>query len=351
LKAASETIEAAFLFFVTQSFTTIESVGRDHLIARFAQRPFATGIGDDAAVIPISEERLLLVSTESFTEGVDFDLTFTPFQHLGFKLCSAAVGDILAMNGLPTYVFVNLSIPNRISIEMTDQLYDGIGRACGHYGMRLAGGDVTATSGALGITVTVLGETGTEQVVRRSGARVGDAICVSGDLGAAFAGLQVLLREKRYWNDRGDDSVQPDLTAYESVIRRQLAPEAPQDLIRVFHDHKIRPTAMIDVSKHVLRELLQLAEGSSVGFFVYAAALPIALDTRHVADEFEEDVDRYAMQGGEDHQLLFTITEADLARLMKAYPDVTVIGKTVPASEGVRMQTADGEIVSFDPNE
>jgi thiamine-monophosphate kinase len=336
---------------VTHSFTTIESVGRDHLIARFAERPFATGIGDDAAVIPISEERVLLVTTESYMEGVDFDLTFTPFQHLGFKLCSAAVGDILAMNGLPTHLFVNLALPNRISLEMTDQLYDGIGRACEHYGMRLAGGDVTATAGALGITVTVLGETEADRLVRRSGARAGDAVCVTGDLGAAFAGLQVLLREKRYWSDRGDDSVQPDLTAYESVIRRQLAPEAPQDLIRVFHDLKIRPTAMIDVSKHVLRELLQLAKGSTIGIFVYAAALPIALDTRQVADEFEEDVDRYAMQGGEDHQLLFTITEADLTRLMKAYPDVTVIGKVVPASEGVRMQTAEGEIVSFDTND
>lgn len=334
---------------MTQPFTTIESIGRDGLIARIAARPFAAGIGDDAAVIPVSDDRSLLLTTETYIEGVDFDLTFSPLQHLGYKLTTAAVGDILAMNGKPTHVLVNLALPNRMSVEMTDLLYDGIGRACDAYGMTLAGGDVTATAGALGVTVTVMGEARPDRIVRRSGARPGDALCVSGDLGAAFAGLQVLLREKRYWTDRGDDAVQPDLSAYETVIRRQLAPDVPVDLVRVFHDLDIRPSAMIDISKHLLRELLQLASGSDVGFLVYAAALPISLETRNVAEEFEEDVDRYAMQGGEDHELLFTIGESDLNRLVKAYPDVTVIGKVMPAGEGIRMQTAEGETLTLDP--
>lgn len=333
---------------MTSSFTTIESLGRDGLIRRFQELPFTSGLGDDAAVIRIDDSRSVLISTETYTEGVDFDLTFSPFQHLGYKLVSSAVGDILAMNGLPTHILVNLAIPNRISVEMIDLLYQGIGRACDRYGATVVGGDVTATPGAFGVAVTVTGEVLNDRIVTRSGARPGDALCVSGDLGAAFAGLKILLREKQHWADRGEDAVQPDLSGFETVIRRQLAPDVPIDLVRTFHATGIRPEAMIDISKHLLRELLQLGSASDVGFLVYAAALPIAYETRNVADEFEEDVDQYAMQGGEDHELLFTIGEADLNRLVKAYPDVTVIGKVTSASDGIRMQTAEGDTVSFD---
>jgi thiamine-monophosphate kinase len=214
--------------------------------------------------------------------------------------------------------------------------------------LALVGGDVTASPGSLAITVTAMGKADTASITYRKGARVGDALCVSGDLGAAYAGLKILLREKRYWQDHGDDSVQPILTEFEAVIRAQLVPQVPIDLVKTMHRMGIKPTSMIDISKHMLRELIQLGTSSDVGVYIYSAALPVSLDTRAVADEFEEDVDQYALQGGEDYQLLFTLNEADVNRLSKEYKDLTVIGKIVPRREGIKMQSAEGDIVSFD---
>ncbi len=336
---------------MNSSFTSIGDLGRDGLIRRLANLPTSDHIGDDAAVLPLDDARSLLVTSESFVEGVDFDLTYTPFTHLGYKLVNACVSDILAMNGLPESILVNLAVPNRISMEMIDSLYEGIAKANEELGLTLVGGDVTASPGSLAITVTATGKADTASITYRKGARVGDALCVSGDLGAAYAGLKILLREKRYWQDHGEDSVQPILTDYEEVIRAQLVPQVPIELIRTMARMGIRPTAMIDISKHMLRELIQLGTSSDVGVYIYSAALPVSLDTRAVADEFEEDVDQYALQGGEDYQLLFTLNEADVNRLSKEYKDLTVIGKVVHRSEGIKMQSAEGDVVSFDSDQ
>ncbi len=333
---------------MTSSFTTIEQLGRDGLIRRIAANATSKGIGDDAAIIRKDDETSIVLTTETFVEGVDFDLTYTPFHHLGYKLVNAVVSDILAMNGIPETILVNLAIPNRISLEMIDSLYEGIAKANGELDLVLVGGDVTASPGSLAITVTAQGTVRNDRITYRSGARPGDALCVSGDLGAAYAGLKILLREKRYWQDTGENAVQPDLTSYEYVVRRQLVPNAAIRLIRQFHEMDIRPSAMIDVSKHMLRELIQLGNASDVGMYIYAAALPVSLDTRAVADEFEEDVDQYALQGGEDYELLFTMSEADVNRLSAVYKDITIIGKVVPRQEGINMQSAEGDIVSFD---
>lgn len=333
---------------MSSSFTSIGDLGRDGLIRRIAGFPTVSGLGDDAAVLPLDETHSFLITSETFVEGVDFDLTYTPFHHLGYKIVNACVSDILAMNGLPDSILVNLAVPNRISMEMIDGLYEGISKANEELGVALIGGDVTASPGSLTITVTATGRAETSSITYRNGAKVGDAICVSGDLGAAYAGLKILLREKRYWQDHGEDSVQPILTDFEAVIRAQLVPQVPVKLVRSMHRLGIKPSAMIDISKHLLRELIQLGTSSDVGVYIYSAALPVSLDTRAVADEFEEDVDQYALQGGEDYQLLFTLNEADVNRLSKEFKDLTVIGKVVHRNEGIRMQSAEGDVVSFD---
>lgn len=333
---------------MNSSFTSIGDLGRDGLIRRLADVPTASNLGDDAAVLPLDDTRSILITTETFVEGVDFDLTYTPFHHLGYKLVNACVSDILAMNGLPETILVNLAVPNRISMEMIDLLYQGISKANEELDLALVGGDVTASPGSLAITITAMGKVDNDSITFRKGARVGDALCVSGDLGAAYAGLKILLREKRYWQDHGDDSVQPILTDFEAVIRAQLVPQVPIELVKTMHRMGITPSSMIDISKHMLREMIQLGTSSNVGVYIYSAALPVSLDTRAVADEFEEDVDQYALQGGEDYQLLFTLNEADVNRLSKEYKDLTVIGKIVPRGEGIKMQSAEGDIVSFD---
>lgn len=333
------------------SFTSIGDLGRDGLIRRLADVPTASNLGDDAAVLPLDDTRSILLTSETFVEGVDFDLTYTPFHHLGYKLVNACVSDILAMNGLPETILVNLAVPNRISMEMIDSLYQGIAKANEELDLALVGGDVTASPGSLAITITATGKVDNASITFRKGARVGDALCVSGDLGAAYAGLKILLREKRYWQDHGDDSVQPILTDFEAVIRAQLVPQVPIELVKTMHRMGIKPSSMIDISKHMLREVIQLGTSSDVGVYIYSAALPVSLDTRAVADEFEEDVDQYALQGGEDYQLLFTLNEADVNRLSKEYKDLTVIGKIVPRGEGIKMQSAEGDIVSFDADQ
>ncbi len=332
---------------------TIASVGRPGLIRKIAgystyrSETVVKGIGDDAAVLAGSETRLGLLSSETFVEGVEFDLSFMPFHQVGAKAVSAAVSDIYAMNGLPRAVIVNLAIPNRITLDMIDDLYKGIGMACADYQCQLAGGDLTGSHNALIISVSVYGDVDKEKIVYNSGAEIDDAICVTGDVGSALAGLKVLLREKRHWEESGDPIMQPDLAEWDHVVKRQLVPVARKDMVALFHDKGIRPTSMIDVSQGLLSDLQRLAGNSKRGAYIYQSALPIDLQTRKVADEMQEDVDKYALYGGEDFELMFTLPEKEAEKLSKINSEFTVIGKITAKDGLVEMQTGEGDVAVF----
>ena len=339
---------------MTQDFKTIDSVGRDKLLSQiknydsFKNSNTVLGIGDDAAVIKSSKGEFTLLSSDTYVEGVHFDLTYTPLHHLGYKIVSAAISDILAMNGTPTSILVNLAVPNRQSAQMIIDLYEGIYAAGNHYEVEVVGGDLTANHTNIVITVSSYGTVKEQDITYRSGAEVNDAICVTGDLGSALAGLRILTREKKYWQEHGNENLQPDLSGYEFVVKRQLVPNARLDVISILKQRSVVPSSMIDITQGVVHEVTELAKASKTGVYLYQAALPIANETRDVANEMEEDVDRYALFGGEDLELMFTLPEKDVEELIQHFNDFAVIGRMVPEDEGYFMQTAEGDVLSFD---
>lgn len=314
----------------------------------FEHSSVAQGYGDDAAVIE-ADDGYQLLSSETFMEGVDFDLTYVPLHHLGYKIGTAAVSDIYAMNGEPEVVLINLAVPNKISVDMLKEIYRGIGTAGKDHEFQIVGGDLTASHQILSASVSCYGSVEKEKVTYRSGAHVDDAICVTGDLGGAIAGLRILMREKEYWEEQDtQQSFQPELEEYEYVVKRQLVPIARRDFVRKLRELNILPSSMIDVTQGLVSELKQIADKSGVGAHVYQATFPIAIDTRQVADEMKEDVDKYALYGGEDFELMFTIPKKDVEELTDEFDDFAVIGKITEEDEGVRMQQADGDIRMFD---
>lgn len=328
------------------AFTPVQTLGRAGLIEKIAGKferhsdkiPF--GIGDDAAVLPESGGRHPLLSSETYTEGVEFDLSYTPLKHLGFKVVSMAVSDIYAMNGRPEVVLINLALTNKISVEMIDAFYDGVQLACKRYDVELGGGDLSAAQAAMSVSVTVYGSSA--KPVYRSGAQPGDAICVTGDLGAASCGLMILLREKRHFETSDQNVMLPDLDVYEYVVGRQLMPQARRDCIDAFETHQVIPTSMIDVSKGLNASLLELCQASGKGGRIYEAALPISPETRETANELEQDIDSFVLYGGEDAELVFTLPEAAVEPFSKAFRDFVVIGKVGEPGDKLRMQTAEG---------
>lgn len=337
-----------------QPFTPIQKIGRNALLEKL--RAFSGEkleytnqiINDDAAVYQELEGQLSLLTTDSFVEGADFDLTYTPLTHLGYKIISASISDIYAMNGTAKTVLVNLALPNRMSVEMVTDLYQGMDEACKKHHVQIVGGDLTGNHSNAVISISVFGKVDEESVTYRKGANIGDAICVTGDVGAAIAGLRILMREKKFWEQHGDQAVQPDLADYKFVVQRQLMPEARLDVIKNFKAFEVRPTAMIDLTKGLINEVSELCDASQLGCHLYQAALPIAVETRHVADEMEEDVDKYALFGGEDLELVFTLPEDAVQELFKQFNDFTVIGRMTPLDEGMILQTAEGELLQFD---
>jgi thiamine-monophosphate kinase len=336
------------------SFRTIQSIGRNELVeelmehANFEHPSVLKGYGDDAAVIDSTSGKKLL-SSETFMEGVNFDLTYVPLHHLGYKIATAAVSDIYAMNGHPEAVLVNAAVPNKISVDMLKEIYRGIGAASEDYGFQIVGGDLTASHQILSLSISCYGSVDDDKILYRKGARQDDAICVTGDLGGAIAGLRILMREKKFWEEQEkQQAFQPDLEEYEYVVKRQLVPLARQDFVKKLDELKIMPTAMIDLTQGLVSDLQHLAEASDVGVYVYQAAFPIAPDTRNVADEMKEDVDRYALYGGEDFELMFTLPEEKVDLLAEEFQDFSIIGKITEKEEGVRMQQAEGGVVAFD---
>lgn len=333
------------------AFTPIEKIGRKGLIEKIAAsfdrhgEGLVYGIGDDAAVLDSKTGAHPLLSTEIYSEGVDFDLTYTPWQHLGFKVVSMAVSDIFAMNGKPEFIFLNLALTNQVSVEMVELFYKGVKHACATYGVQLAGGDFGAAHKSAAVSVTVYGKA--ETPVYRSGARPGDAICVTGDLGAASCGLMILLREKRHFETSGQSVFEPDLQPYEYVVRKQLVPEARFDCIESLKASQITPTSMSDISKSMVSTLLEMMESSKTGCKIFEAALPVHPETRNTADELEKDIDTFVLYGGEDLELIFTLPEKYVKTFADRFKDFVVIGKVEPLTHGVKMQTAEGHLMTL----
>jgi thiamine-monophosphate kinase len=342
-----------------REFQPIQSIGRQGLLDRIEAIPgvqhpdVIQGIGDDAAVIGQDEDNVTLLTSETFMEGVDFDLVYHPLKHLGYKCMSAAVSDIYAMNGKPTAATVDLALPTKISVQMVEELYRGLQSAAGENEVQIVGGDVSAAHQALAISISVYGEAKEDRVTYRSGAHKDDALCVTGDLGGAMAGLRILMREKKFWQEQEGEDVafQPDLEGYEYAVGRQLVPKARRDLIEKFEELDFRPSSMIDITQGLVNELYQLVRAADIGAYIYQAAIPIALETRSVADEMKEDVDRYALYGGEDLELLFTLPEKQVDRFAKEFTDFAVIGRITDASEGLKMQTSEGDVVLFNEDD
>jgi thiamine-monophosphate kinase len=280
------------------------------------------GVGDDAAVIDIVSE-YLLVSTDMLTEGIHFDLAYMPLRHLGYKAVAVNVSDIAAMNGKPEQITVSIGLSNRFSVEAIEELYAGIHAACTNYNVDLVGGDTTASASGLIISITAIGRVDKDKVVFRKGAKPNDIICVTGDLGAAYLGLQVLEREKQVY--MANPEMQPNLTNYEYIVQRQLKPEARMDIIYELKELDILPTAMIDISDGLASELFHICKHSGVGIRIFEDKLPLDKMTFDTGYEFKLDPTTCALNGGEDYELLFTISQADFEKV-KNHRDIHFIG-------------------------
>jgi len=326
------------------SRTEISSIGEFGLIDRIKShvKPIhpstVLGIDDDAAIID-TNNHYTLVSTDMLLEGIHFDLSYMPLQHLGYKSVVVNVSDIAAMNGTPMQITVNLGLSNRFSVEAVDALYDGILKACKNYKIDLVGGDTTSSASGLVISVSILGVADKEKVVRRATAQVNDILCVTGDLGAAYMGLQVLEREKQEF--LANPEMQPKLRGYEYIVGRQLRPEARTDIIYELDDLKIRPTSMIDVSDGLASDLKHICKQSGLGANIYEDKLPYDHKTLQTAVEFKLDVVTAIMNGGEDYELLFTISQDDFQKV-KNHRDIHFIGYMQEKDKGINLITRNG---------
>lgn len=299
------------------------------------------GVGDDAAVLSYSAEKEVLVTTDLLMEGVHFDLVYVPLKHLGYKSAVVNFSDIYAMNGTPKQITVSLGISKRFSIEDMEELYTGIRLACEEYDVDIVGGDTSASYTGLTISITCIGEGEKGKVVYRNGARVTDLICVSGNLGAAYMGLQLLEREKAVLKG-GDKDLQPDFSGKEYLLERQLKPEARRDIIQKLAEEGIQPTSMMDISDGLSSELLHICTQSKVGCRVYEEHIPIDYQTAVMAEEFNMNLSTCALNGGEDYELLFTVPIADHEKVAEM-EGVKLIGHITKPKLGCALITRDGQ--------
>lgn len=312
----------------------------DHLTEDVLMRNPSTikGIGDDAAIID-SGSHFTLVSTDMLVEGIHFDLAYTPLKHLGYKSVVVNLSDIYAMNGIPEQITVSMAISNKYSVEALEELYDGIKLACDFYNVDLVGGDTTSSPKGMILSITAIGKCEKDKVVLRRGAKEGDLICVTGNLGAAYLGLQILEREKQIYVDHPE--VQPELSEHEYLIGRQLKPEARRDAIAFFEEKDIIPTAMIDVSDGLASEILHLCKQSGVGALIEESKVPIHPMTEEQAIKFKINPITCALSGGEDYELLFTVSPSDF-NTIQYMPDVFIVGEIKHVKEGVRLLSSGG---------
>ncbi len=299
------------------------------------------GIGDDAAVLDYGD-KLMVVSTDILVEGIHFDLMYSPLKHLGYKSVVVNVSDIYSMNAIPKQITVSLAFSNRFSVEALDEFYEGVKAACKFYNVDLVGGDTTSSRKGLFISVTAIGEGEKEKLAYRNGAKEGDILCVTGDLGGAYLGLQILEREKQIY--LSNPGVQPDLGKNDYIIGRQLKPEARRDMIEEFFpDAKLVPTSMIDISDGLASELFHICKASDVGAILNEGGVPIRPDVEEQAINFKLDPITCALSGGEDYELLFTISPDDLEKV-RYMPDIYICGEIVNKKEGIKLHTKGGNI-------
>lgn len=321
--------------------TSLDQLGEfgliEHLTKHFVTEQQSTekGIGDDAAVLDFKSNKVV-VSTDLLVEGVHFDLSYMPLKHLGYKAVVVNVSDICAMNAVPTQITVSIAVSNRFPLEALEELYAGIQLASTYYNVDVIGGDTTSSQTGLIISVTAIGEAVEKDITYRSGAKDTDLLVVTGDLGAAYMGLQILEREKQVFLVNPNN--QPDLEHYSYLIERQLKPEARKDIKGLLHDLGVKPTSMIDVSDGLSSELFHICKQSGVGCNVYEDKLPLDPQFINVCEEFNIDSTTIAINGGEDYELLFSIKMEDYEKI-KGNPHLSVIGHIVPENEGLHIVT------------
>lgn len=320
--------------------TSLEKLGEfgliDHLTRNFTINNNSTlkGVGDDAAVL--DHKNKTIVSTDLLVEGVHFDLSYMPLKHLGYKSVMVNLSDIYAMNAQATQVTVSIAVSNRFPLEALEELYAGIQLACTTYGVDMIGGDTTSSKTGLLISVTAIGEAEEDKITYRSGAKENDLLVVTGDLGGAYMGLQVLEREKEVFKVNPNN--QPDLEPYSYIVERQLKPEARKDIIELLEKLKVKPTSMIDISDGLSSEILHLCKSSEVGCALYENKIPLDPTVISSCEEFNMDSTMVALSGGEDYELLFTISQDNFEKI-KGNPNLTVIGHMTDKSTGANLVT------------
>lgn len=333
------------------SRTEISTIGEfgliDHInkYVKLENETSKKGIGDDAAVISLKEGTdRMLVSTDLMLEGIHFDLSYFPLKHLGYKAAMANFSDIYAMNAYPTQLTVSLGLSKRFSIEDVEEFYAGVLLACQRHGVDLVGGDTSSSLTGLTISLTCIGMAKEEEITYRNGAKPTDLICVSGNLGAAYMGLQLLEREKSILSQNTDPQLdaQPDFAGKEYILQRQLKPEARRDIIDALKKEGIKPTSMIDLSDEMVSDIFQICKESGVGCRIFEEKIPIDYETASMAEEFNMNLTTAALHGGEDYELLFTVP-VNLHEKVNNLKDVKVIGYITDKEEGKMLQTRDGQ--------
>lgn len=296
------------------------------------------GVGDDAAVIK-NGETCTLISTDMLLEGVHFDLSYFPLRHLGYKSIVANLSDIYAMNAQPKQVTVSFGISSKFSLEAIEEIYAGMLLACENYKVDLIGGDTSSSKQGLVISITAIGEAAEDKIVYRKGAKPMDLLCVTGDLGAAYMGYQLLEREKRVY--LANPEIQPDLEGHDYIVERQLKPEARKEIIDALEQYQLKPTAMIDISDGLSSEVFHLCRNSNIGITLFEEKIPIDPTTYEMAREMDLDPTLCALSGGEDYELLFTIDQKDYDKI-KNHPEISIIGHCTDAAEGIHLITKSG---------
>lgn len=326
--------------------TNLEELGEFGLIAHLSKsiklklESSKKGIGDDAAVLDFKDKQTL-ISTDLLLEAIHFDLRYVPLKHLGYKAVQVNLSDIYAMNGIASHITFSIGLSSRFPLEAVDEIYAGALLACDKYGVDLIGGDTSSSKQGLIISVTSIGYADADRIVYRNGAQEGDLVCVSGDLGGAYVGLQLLEREKQVFME--NPNIQPDLEGKDYIVERQLKPEARKDIVELLAHLEIKPTAMIDVSDGLASEILHISKQSGKGCKLYEEKIPIDPMTYETAREFGLDPTVCALSGGEDYELLFTIRQEDYEKI-RNHMDISVIGHITEASEGYQLISKSGKV-------